>query len=415
VATSYGTVYTAGEAFLIRFSNSNTYDGKITLNINSQGAKDIWINGAVSSSSNKTLPAGEHWCFYDGSKFLIWTNGTVQFKGVHADSYEAKYILNANDAMPPYVTTGSIGGASADFVAPSHASNIPSSSYNWHIHAIIFRNGTNYRLTQIATASTSGVISLTYERNAWSSDGTTWTFATAWTEILTSNSTVAAGKISGTVANASTASIAKAYDTSFTGTDSIKSAFDSKLDKTAYEWNKVLSFSSTGKLCVGKFPMYDSNVTINISTTTSIGFSGTIVIATQNINTSRGGAYSVNVFGDPTGDLSSRLKVKYSSGSRNFEVYIDFPSYSKNVIHIQANALQAAPTDIVTSVDSIPDTDILPVTNKLTANFLNSVGSVTLAGGSSVKIGTQNGADVKLTITAMTDQEVTDLLGAMSA
>lgn len=201
--SSSNTVLTAGMAMLVRFTNANTYDGKITMNVNSQGAKDIWINGAVSSSSNKTLPAGEHWCFYDGSKWSIWTNGTVQFKGVHADSYEAKYISNANDAIPPYVTTSSTGGAFADFVAPDSASNIPSTSYNWHIHAIIFRHGTNYRLTQVATASTASAISLTYERNAWSSDGATWTFASSWTEILTSNSTISASKVSGTVGSAS--------------------------------------------------------------------------------------------------------------------------------------------------------------------------------------------------------------------
>lgn len=203
--TSSNTVLTAGMAMLVRFTNANTYNGKITMNVNSQGAKDIWINGAVSSSSNKTLPAGEHWCFYDGSKWSIWTNGTVQFKGVHADSYEAKYLTDANLAIPPYITTSTTGGASADFVVTYTGSHIPDANYNWHIHSIVFRESTNYRLTQIATASSNTAITLTYERNAWSSDGTTWTFATAWTEILTSNSTVAAGKISGTVATATTA------------------------------------------------------------------------------------------------------------------------------------------------------------------------------------------------------------------
>lgn len=87
VATSTSTVYTAGETFLIRFTKANTYNGKITLNINSQDAKDVWINGAVSSSSNKTLPAGEHWCHYDGSVFHIWTDGTAQFTKLKAGTF----------------------------------------------------------------------------------------------------------------------------------------------------------------------------------------------------------------------------------------------------------------------------------------------------------------------------------------
>ena len=88
VATSTNTVLTAGMSFLIRIVNTNTSAGKLTLNINSQGAKDVWINGAVSSASNYTLPAGEHWCHYDGSVFHIWTDGTAQFKNVAAKSYK---------------------------------------------------------------------------------------------------------------------------------------------------------------------------------------------------------------------------------------------------------------------------------------------------------------------------------------
>jgi len=88
VATSTNTVLTSGMSFLIRIVNANTYAGKLTLNINSQGARDVWINGAVSSSSNYTIPAGEHWCHYDGSVFHIWTDGTAQFKNVAAKSYK---------------------------------------------------------------------------------------------------------------------------------------------------------------------------------------------------------------------------------------------------------------------------------------------------------------------------------------
>ena len=42
-----------------------------------------------------------------------------------------------------------------------------------------------------------------------------------------------------------------------------------KLDKTTYEFNKELAIGSTGKVLVGKFPMYDSNVTISVSSTTN--------------------------------------------------------------------------------------------------------------------------------------------------
>ena len=77
VANMRGYVLAKG-AFPITFTNANTYNGKITLNVNSRGAKDVWINGAVSSSTNKTLPAGTYLCFYDGTKYMISTESPIQ-------------------------------------------------------------------------------------------------------------------------------------------------------------------------------------------------------------------------------------------------------------------------------------------------------------------------------------------------
>ena len=85
-ASSANTVYTPGIAFITRFVYTNSAANKLTLNLNNQGAKDLWINGAVSSSTNYTIPAGEHWTYYDGTKFCIWTDGTAQFKGLHLDT-----------------------------------------------------------------------------------------------------------------------------------------------------------------------------------------------------------------------------------------------------------------------------------------------------------------------------------------
>ena len=85
-AESSNTVLTNGMAILVRFVYTNTAASKLTLNVNSQGAKDLYINGTISSSSNYTIPAGEHWCFYNGTNWYVWTDGTVQFKGVRGDA-----------------------------------------------------------------------------------------------------------------------------------------------------------------------------------------------------------------------------------------------------------------------------------------------------------------------------------------
>ena len=96
VANMRGYVLAVG-SFPITFTNANSYNGKITLNVNSKGAKDIWINGAVSSSSNKTLPAGTYMCFYDGSKYMIDTvYSAPSSRGVNTVSADNMQSVSSN-------------------------------------------------------------------------------------------------------------------------------------------------------------------------------------------------------------------------------------------------------------------------------------------------------------------------------
>lgn len=62
---------------MVVIRNANSYNGKITLNINGTGAKDVYINGTVSSSSNKTLAAGSYLVYYQDSKFYFRTDGLI--------------------------------------------------------------------------------------------------------------------------------------------------------------------------------------------------------------------------------------------------------------------------------------------------------------------------------------------------
>jgi hypothetical protein len=57
---------------------------------------------------------------------------------------------------------------------------------------------------------------------------------------------------------------------------------DLYLPKTTYEYNKEITFGGpeAGKLLIGKFPMYDSNVTITINATTNTTYHCTAVLAT---------------------------------------------------------------------------------------------------------------------------------------
>ncbi len=67
----------AGNVFELTLRYANSYAGAITLNVNSTGAKPIYINGEASSASNCTLPAGKYMVFYDGEAYQFRTDGKL--------------------------------------------------------------------------------------------------------------------------------------------------------------------------------------------------------------------------------------------------------------------------------------------------------------------------------------------------
>lgn len=79
-ASCSGYTATANTYVHIVFTQSNSAASALTLNINSQGAKPIYINGSASSSSNYTLPAGSYIAFYDGTNYQFRTDGKIPGK-----------------------------------------------------------------------------------------------------------------------------------------------------------------------------------------------------------------------------------------------------------------------------------------------------------------------------------------------
>ena len=84
-------VLRTGNTFEITMRYANSYQGAITLNVNSTGAKPIWINDAPTSASNYTLPAGKYLVYYNGAQYRFRTDdkqpisisGTVNGYGLH--------------------------------------------------------------------------------------------------------------------------------------------------------------------------------------------------------------------------------------------------------------------------------------------------------------------------------------------
>lgn len=134
-----------------------------------------------------------------------------------------------------------------------------------------------------------------------------------------------------------------------------------KLDKTTYEVNKTIDFGSSGVLYVGKFKVYDTNVTCEVTSTTNVTYSGKLVIATQNYAIAQ-----MTVYGDASNTVAPNFFVKPSTTSNPYiEVYFKPSSWSKNVVHIYGSNIQAEPTDVCTNVPSVPSTATLKPKNAL--------------------------------------------------
>ncbi|MBQ9363974.1 MAG: hypothetical protein IJT97_11265 [Bacteroidaceae bacterium] len=77
-------VLLANSYTLVIFTTANTKAAALTLNINSKGAKPLWINGTVSSATNYTLPAGSYIVYYDGTNYHVRTDGRIPGLGTAA-------------------------------------------------------------------------------------------------------------------------------------------------------------------------------------------------------------------------------------------------------------------------------------------------------------------------------------------
>jgi hypothetical protein len=112
------------------------------------------------------------------------------------------------------------------------------------------------------------------------------------------------------------------------------------LGKTTYEWNKEYAAGSNGAVSLGRYNLYDSQLTFNITTTTTITVSGKLVIASQN-----GKILKATIYGDASNTLAGYITIYQSAitSSRSWiEVFCNFPGWSKNKVHIYGVALNSA-------------------------------------------------------------------------
>lgn len=511
---------TANRYVYVTFRYANSKAGAITLNINSTGAKPIYINGSASSASNYTLPAGAYLAYYDGSNYHIRTDGVLPgeiqksssstkvandlvvkiktgstegtdlytFNGSSSKTLDIKQgtgiglttaagAVTISNSGVRSVTTGdnngtikvNTNGTSANVAVKGLGSAAYTASTDYAVRKTLTNENLNdvitpgfynsgggntvtnkpdgvehFGLEVIHGASGSYYVQILFEESysnvvwrrhcqngtwsSWTKDVYTDTHYTTHLYVgaksssnnnasnatttngntylkLFDNSTLrhqylikgtgntsvtsdASGNI--TINSPTTLAWGNVTGKPTTFTPSVHNHDDlyyrkanvytktetntelsKKLDKITYEFNKELALGGDGKVCIGKFPMYDSNITVDISSTTSTTYHGTLVIATQNINTTGGGSYTATVYGDASNTLTGNIKIKYVSGSNLFEVYINLPGWSKNSIHVKCVALAGAPTNIVEKVSSIPSNATIVPVNALTTTFVS--------------------------------------------
>ena len=114
-----------------------------------------------------------------------------------------------------------------------------------------------------------------------------------------------------------------------------------------YEYNKAISFGESGYLYIGKFPIYDTNITVDISSTTSTTYSGKLVIACQNY-----AVLKASVFGDYSNTVTPN--IYYKKVDNTVEIYFKPTAWSKNVIHITGCGIRGEVTHVCENISAIP-------------------------------------------------------------
>lgn len=140
VCSSYTAL--ANSYIQVILANSNTANDILTLNINGTGSKPIFINGTVSSSSNKTLPAGSYLVFYDGTNYYFRTDGKItgDITGSTA-ALKVESVVQSADIFPDiksFVIKYHTGGAGY---------GLPNSNFNYMVMSAYY---TGKQIIQLA-------------------------------------------------------------------------------------------------------------------------------------------------------------------------------------------------------------------------------------------------------------------------
>lgn len=160
--TSYAI---SGNHYLhVTIATTNTIASALTFNVNWQGEKPIYINGAPSSATNHNLPRGTYLVYYDGASYQFRTDGIIPGA---VSSATALSSSAGSVTVPVYFSNGkpvaitSYGGnaATATKATQDESGNNIKSSYASTIsiadHTITLKNKNGVSLGTVTVPDTN--------------------------------------------------------------------------------------------------------------------------------------------------------------------------------------------------------------------------------------------------------------------
>jgi len=113
--------------------------------------------------------------------------GDLRVTGKIYGTDNAIHLENANLAIPMLGNGDYVGSSGDFFIGSGSGKNLPDTTNNFNIHTTVAHfSGTTYRLSQIATPTSSSNPTGIYERGGVSTDGITWTFG-GWLAVANSS------------------------------------------------------------------------------------------------------------------------------------------------------------------------------------------------------------------------------------
>ena len=157
LATCSNYVLTDNTYTHVIIAYANEAQSELTLNINSKGAKPIYINGTISSSSNYTLPAGTYIVYYDGSAYHFRTDGVIPGKVKDATTVNGLTVQTAVPKNAVFTDTKSFtitANANDDDVIVLSGTNGTNAVSYTATHAKTFGNNTEPYTVKYSSGNT---------------------------------------------------------------------------------------------------------------------------------------------------------------------------------------------------------------------------------------------------------------------